>query len=84
MLTGLTELPDADLKRLLAAVHHGQVGCPLSIVEVTRIGLQHRSEALLGALGGLDARAVTVALGLVFAERRAAAGRLEAERRGHM
>lgn len=68
-LTGLTDIPTEDLKIALSHLHKGQLDCPLTIVALTRVGLQHRAEAFLRELRGLEANAVRVVLTAVIAER---------------
>lgn len=66
---GLVPVPTADLKKMLALVHRGEMTCPLTPWEVARCGLQAHMEALLGALRGLDVAAVRAVLTTVLAER---------------
>lgn len=66
--TGLREVETEHLKKLLGLVHREEIDCPLTIVELTRCGLQflHSDLALLR---GLDARAVRAVLVGVLGER---------------
>jgi hypothetical protein len=66
---GLTEVRTEDLKKLLAALHRGQLRFPVDIGELTRVGLQHCATLLLGMLRGLDAAAVRALVVCVLAER---------------
>jgi hypothetical protein len=75
---GLTFVVTSDLEKLLSAVHRKVLDCPLAIEGLTRVGLQHTAVELMGALRGLDERAVRALLVAVIAERRA---REEASRR---
>lgn len=80
---GLTELSTADLKDLLRHHHRGELDVPVTIVGLTRLGFQNRSEPLLETFRGLDAAAVRAVLTAVLAERvaqeRAEAARRQAE-----
>ncbi len=66
---GLTSVPTDELRKLLSAVHHHVVRCPLDVGELTRIGLQHRASDLLATLRHLDERAVRTVLVVAIAER---------------
>lgn len=66
---GLTPVKTVDLKKALAALHRGELKCPLSIVELTRNGLQHCAGELLHGLRKLDEPAVRAVLVAVLAER---------------
>lgn len=70
MLRGLTDLSDDTLERLLRALHRGELEAPLTATALALAGFQDVSEALLGSLRGLDARAVRAVLVAVVAERR--------------
>jgi hypothetical protein len=74
-MPALTEVPTADLKKLLTYLHRGDVVAPLTALSLAFAGLQHRSEALLGVLRGLGAEGLRAVLVAVLAERQ------EAERR---
>lgn len=69
---GLTDVPTADLKKLLGLVHRGDLQLPLTVPELTRVGLQHAAGRLLSPLRGLDAPALRTILVCVIAERRPA------------
>ncbi len=69
---GLRDVSTEALIVLLRAVYRRDVDPPLAVESLTRVGLQYAAEDLLGALRGLDARAVTAVLVCVIAERRAA------------
>ena len=60
-----------ELKRLLQAIHGGKTEFPLNAERVACIGLQHRQEAVLHALRGMDANATKRLLVCVIAERMA-------------
>lgn len=75
---GLTGLATRDLKTLLRVLHRGELTCPLTIVELTRFGLQEPAEFLLRQLRGLDAAGVRAVLTCVLAER------VAQERRSHV
>ena len=66
---GLTGVSTEALKRALSALHRGEVACPLTIEALTRVGLQHHADVLLGTLRGLDETAVRAVLVAVIAER---------------
>lgn len=70
---GLRDVSTEALIVLLRAVYRSDVTPPLTVESLTRVGLQYTAEDLLGALRGLDGRAVTAVLVCVIAERRAAA-----------
>lgn len=66
---GMTEVNTDDLKKLLRVLHREEIGCPLTVDELARCGLQHCADPILNTCRGLSAegvRAVTVA---VIAER---------------
>ena len=69
-LLGLTPIKTAELKKLLAAVHKGDIALPLDIHGLTRHGLQYCAAELLAHLRGLDERAIRAVLVAVIAERR--------------
>ncbi len=71
MLSGLTKVKTDALKVLLRAVHRGEVSCPLSVQELTRIGLQFNAEPLMHHLRDVEARGVKATLVAVIAERTA-------------
>ena len=66
---GLTDVPTKALKRALAALHQGDLRCPLTIEELTRNGLQYVATDLLTHLRHLDEQAVRTVLVTVVAER---------------
>ena len=66
---GLRSVPTEDLKLLLQRLHAKVIECPLDPAALACIGLQHRSEPLLGAMRGVDGRAVHAVLVCVIAER---------------
>ncbi len=66
---GLTDVPTKALKAALAALHRGELRCPLTIEELTRNGLQYVANDLLGQLRHLDEQGVRTVLVTVIAER---------------
>ena len=66
---GLTRITTEDLKRLLRALHHGDLRTPLAIDELTRFGLQDVAADLLALLRSLDEKAIRAVLVAVLAER---------------
>ncbi len=66
---GLTGIATRDLKTLLRRVHRGEIACPVSIVDLARIGLQDPAEFILGQLRGLDEAGTRAVLTCVLAER---------------
>ena len=66
---GLVDIALDDLKRLLSAVHSGDLPCPLTPDALACQGFQDMSDALLGALRHLDENAVRALLVAVIAER---------------
>lgn len=69
-VTGLTTLRDDEVTNLLRFLHRGEIELPLTIETLTRIGLQHRHDVVMGALRGLDQAGVRAVLVCVLAERR--------------
>ncbi len=67
---GLTSVPDSELELLLKFLHRGELEAPLTPADLARIGLQMRSETLMGVMRGLDARGVRAVIVAVIAERR--------------
>ncbi|MCA9625411.1 MAG: hypothetical protein KC731_40590 [Myxococcales bacterium] len=66
---GLTHLSEAQLERLLKAVHREQVSCPLDVTELHLAGLSDVADRV-AALRDLDRRGVVAVLTAVLAERR--------------
>jgi len=66
---GLTTIPTEALRTLLSAVHKKVVTAPLSIGELTRIGLQFCATDLMRELRGLEAAGIRAVLVAVLAER---------------
>jgi len=66
---GLTLISSEDLKKLLAALHHGHLDYPLSIECLTRVGLQHCATELMSTLRQLDENGVRAVLVVALAER---------------
>lgn len=69
--TGLTGARTEVLVEVLRAIHRGTLPCPLTAQDLARHGMQQAYEDL-SSLRGLDARATTVVLVAVIAERQAA------------
>lgn len=67
--TGLTELSTDELRKLLRALHRGELQCPVSTQRLTCVGFQYRNEQLMGSLRGLDEAGVRAVLVCVLAER---------------
>lgn len=65
---GLTGASTEQLKRLLRFVHRGEVVCPLTPLELTRIGLATMVGGV-DVLRGLDERGLRAVLVAVLAER---------------
>ena len=65
---GLRKVKTEDLKRLLAAVHRGDLPCPVDGIGLATSGLL-RLQDELGVLSGLDRKAVHTVLVCVLAER---------------
>ena len=70
--SGLTELTNDELKKLLRHIYREELPCPVTADTLACTGFQSRHEWISGALRGLDARAVTAVLVAVIAERRKA------------
>ena len=66
---GLTTVGDEDLRRLFAAVHRGELRCPIDRIGLATTGLLRLGDEL-ELLRGLDATAVKAVLVAVLAERR--------------
>jgi len=66
---GLTDVSTRDIKKLLSLVHRQELTFPLSIQELTRVGLQHIADRLLPELRGLDELAVRALAMCIVAER---------------
>ncbi|MEC7752281.1 MAG: hypothetical protein VX405_12340 [Myxococcota bacterium] len=66
---GFVGLRLEQLKALLAAVHSGQLPCPLSPDALACQGFQDVSEQILASLRGLEQNAVRAVLVAVIAER---------------
>ena len=67
----LTGLRTEDLERILAALHRGQLPCPITQVGLHTAGLSYLVDRI-AFLQGLEEHAVRAALVAVIAERRAA------------
>ena len=65
---GLRAVKTDDLKKLLAAVHRGDLPCPVDGIGLATAGLL-RLQDELGVLHGLDRKSVHVVLVCVLAER---------------
>lgn len=66
---GLTEVTTQDLKKLLQAIYQEHIVQPLTIVDLTRVGLQHCATLLLPSLRNLAPNAIQAVLVNVLAER---------------
>ncbi len=66
---GLTGLSTTDLERILRALHRGQLECPIGHAELHMAGLSYLVDRI-GALRGLDERAVRAVVVAVLAERK--------------
>lgn len=69
MLAGLTDVPTASLRTALRHLHRGELDTPVTIVSLTRIGLQEQAGAMLAVFRDLDAAGVRAVLTTVIAER---------------
>jgi hypothetical protein len=69
MALGLTEVSTDDLRKLLRALHRGDVTCPLTPVGLTCIGLQDAVGDVLAHVRGLERAAVHAVVVAVIAER---------------
>ena len=69
MLLALISVPTDDLKKALSLLHHGELRCPLTPLELVRTGFQNHLDAMLGHLRTLDAAGVRAVLTAVLAER---------------
>jgi hypothetical protein len=69
LIQALTSVPTDDLKKALLLLHRGELGVPLTALELTRHRLQPHQDALLGHLRGLDAAGVRAVLTAVLSER---------------
>ncbi len=72
---GLTEVDTADLRKTLKVVHAGHLKTPLTLPELTRCGLQHCADHLMGALRMVDDEGLRAVLVCVLAERLATESR---------
>ncbi len=70
--TGLTRVTTDDLKKALAALHRGDLRFPLTIGDLTRVGLQHCASDYLAVLRQVDEEGARAVLVAVIAERLAA------------
>ncbi|MEM9695749.1 MAG: hypothetical protein AAGA56_24615 [Myxococcota bacterium] len=68
-MAGLTHVPTPQLERLLRAVLRGRIRCPLEPQDLMLAGLSDVYDRV-GALRGLDERAVKTVLLAVLAERK--------------
>ncbi len=66
---GLTELDLVDLKRLLSALHKGELECPIRPPQLHVTGLSYLVDRV-AFLEGLDERGVRAVLVAVIAERK--------------
>lgn len=72
---GLVEVPTDVLKKALRHLHRGELDVPLTIVALTRVGLQDRAEPFLQLMRQLDKPGIQAVLTAVLAERDAQARR---------
>jgi len=70
--TGLTRITTEDLKKALGALHKGHLRFPLTIGDLTRVGLQHCANDILAVTRNIDEEGVRAVLVSVIAERLAA------------
>jgi hypothetical protein len=66
---GLRHISSADLKRLLQAIHRGEIECPINQIALAQLNLLRLGDEL-GHLRGLDARAAQAVIVAALAERR--------------
>ena len=66
----LTGVPTPELEQLLRHQYRGELGVPVTVAELARVGLQHRAEEIMQSLRGLDGAGVRAVLVAVIAERR--------------
>lgn len=66
---GLTRVTTGNLKKALSALHQGHFTFPLTIEDLTRVGLQHCANDFLGVLRKADEHGVRAVLVAVIAER---------------
>lgn len=69
--TGLTPVPTPSLVHLLRLTYNGELTYPLTMPELSRVGLQSTGPDLLVQLRGLDAKAAQAVIVCVLAERKA-------------
>lgn len=69
---GLVPVDDSALRTLLKALYRGDIAPPLTLPDLTRVGLQYCASELLHHLRNLDDAAIRAVLVAVLAERRAA------------
>lgn len=69
--TGLTPVSTDALIHLLRLTYRQELTFPLTITELTRVGLQSNANSLLGQLRGLEATGTKAVLVSVLAERKA-------------
>ena len=65
----VTDLTTEELKRLLKLIVNGEMELPLNAVRIACVGFQHRHEALMNSLRGLDSSAIRALLIAVLHER---------------
>ena len=66
---GLKDVKTKDLKKLLRAVHRGELSCPIDRIGLAVTGLLRLGDDL-GILAGLDQHATRALLVAVISERR--------------
>jgi len=65
----LNSVPTEVLKTALRYLHRGELICPLTPLELVRMGFQNYAEVMLGHLRTLDAAGVRAVLTAVLCER---------------
>ena len=65
----VTDLSTEELKRFLKLIIRNEVELPLNAVRIACVGFQHRHEALMNSLRGLESNAIRAILVAVLHER---------------
>ena len=66
---GLTPVATADLETLLRSLHRGHLSGPLSVADLTRVGLQHCANPIMEHCRRLEPPAVRAVVVAALAER---------------
>jgi hypothetical protein len=66
---GLIPVATADLETLLRSLHRGYLSGPLSVPDLTRVGLQHCANPIMAHCRGLEPPAVRAVVVAALAER---------------